>query len=79
MLGTYLSVYNYLYQQLLDQFDELRSYAIDAASNCDVMSDEMKYLFDFIKYKNLEDEFRYFQQHAHLEATDEEPFPFYTL
>ena len=70
---------HYLYQQLKEQFDELRSYAVDVAANCDDMAEELKYLVDFIKHKNLEDEFQYFRDHAHLDDSDELPFPPYVL
>lgn len=30
---------------------------------------------DFIHYKNLDDEFRYFKEHAHEDKNSELPFP----
>ena len=70
---------HYLYQQLWEQFEELCSYASDVASHCDEMTGEMKYLCDFIEYQGLEEEYRYFREHAHLDETDKVPFPSYTL
>ena len=70
---------HYLYQQLLEQFDELRCYAVDVAAHCDEMTEELKYSWDFIKYKKLEDEFQFFRKHAHLDESEELPFPPYVL
>ena len=42
-------------------------------------NNELRYLYEFISYKNLADEYRYFRENAHEEFDDEHPFPNLTL
>ena len=39
----------------------------------------LKYLNDFIHYKKLDEEYRYFREHAHEDESLELPFPYLTL
>ena len=41
--------------------------------------ENLRYLRDFIHYKNLEDEFRYFKENAHEEYEPDLPFSYLTL
>ena len=41
--------------------------------------EELRYLNDFVHYKNLDEEFRYFKEHAHEEYEPDLPFPYRTL
>ena len=40
---------------------------------------ELEYHECFLSWMNLWDEFIYFRTNAHLEQTEDEPFPHYTL
>lgn len=37
--------------------------------------EDLRYLSNFIHYKNPDDEFRYFKEHAHEDKDSELPFP----
>ena len=41
--------------------------------------EELRYLNDFVRYKKLDEEFRYFREHAHEEYEPDLPFPHLTL
>ena len=38
-----------------------------------------RYMNDFIHYKNLDEEFNYFKEHAHEDTETELPFPYLVL
>ena len=40
---------------------------------------ELKYLYDFVKYRELEEDFRFFRENAHLDQNEDLPFPRYVL
>ena len=37
--------------------------------------EEMRYLYDFIHYKELDEEYRYFRENAHEDTSKDQPFP----
>ena len=51
----------------------------DLEENECFMSREINYLYSFITWKNLSDEFTYFKENAHEESDDELPFSTLTL
>ncbi len=40
---------------------------------------ELRYLNEFIRYKNLDDEYRYFRENAHEDPETDLPFPYLKL
>ena len=40
---------------------------------------ELKYLYDYVKYRELEEDFRFFRENAHLDSNKDLPFPSYVL
>ena len=51
----------------------------DLEDNEYFMSREINYLYAFIKWKNLSDEFAYFKENAHEKCDDDLPFLTMTL
>ena len=67
------------YRNLQECYDEMNEYLLELIDEHNHTLAELRYKSEFISYKNLDDEFQYFQKHAH-EAYDEElPFSRLTL
>lgn len=65
--------------RLKEQYDELNDYMLDIRDDNERYLKELHYLEAFIEWKNLSDEFDYFQKNA-FEKTDEDlPFSRLTL
>ena len=60
-------------------FDATRERIADLEDNERFMSREINYLYSFISWKNLSDEFAYFKENAYEESDDELPFSTLTL
>jgi len=63
------------YQELSELYDEMSSqldYYVHHERN---VSEQLTYLKDFIRYKQLDEEFAYFCQHAIEDPDEELPFP----
>ena len=60
--------YNELYQHILDLQDEL-----------DRDSRELWYMRDFLTWTDLWNDYIHFRMNAHLEYSEDEPFPRYVL
>ena len=72
---------NKLYKKckiLQETNDEMSYYLNDYIERINTYDRELRYLQDFIYYKNLENEFNYFSENAVEEETDL-PFPRLTL
>lgn len=63
-------------QKRCSEMEEDLQYLIEKEKN---LSIEWKYLNDFIHYKKLEEDYRYFCENAKLEEESEFPFPYLTL
>lgn len=53
--------------------------ACDHIRDLDQYLAELKYLYDFVKYRELEEDFRFFRENAHLDSKKDLPFPSYVL
>ena len=67
------------YEVLESLIDTARERIADLEENECFMSREINYLYSFITWKNLSDEFAYFKENAHEESDDELPFSTLTL
>ncbi len=66
-------------QDLYSQLDEMRSIISDLMDDQDKALAEIRYLSEFITYKRLNEEYRYFRENAHEEYEEDLPFPHLTL
>lgn len=64
-----------IYQNLQVRYEEMSDFLSDLIDNHKRSVEDLRYLSDFIHYKNLDDEFRYFKEHAHEDKDSELPFP----
>lgn len=67
------------YRSLQDRYDEMHEYLLELIKDHNRTLAELRYLSEFINYKNLEDEFQYFQRNAHEEYDEDLPFSRLTL
>ena len=67
------------YQNLHEHYDEMSDYLNDLIQVHKQTEEEYRYLHDFIHYKNLDEEFEYFREHAHEDENSELPFPYLVL
>ncbi len=63
------------YQNLQERYEEMSDYLLDLMEN----EEDLKYLKDFVHYKRMDEEFRYFREHAHEDENSELPFPYLVL
>ena len=68
-----------LYQQLLEHYEEMNDYLQELIIEHECTKEELRYVHDFIYYKKLDVEFRYFKEHAHEDTDTELPFPYLIL
>lgn len=68
-----------IYQNLHERYQEMSDYLSDLVEDHKRSEEDLRYLSDFIHYKNLDDEFRYFKEHAHEDEDSELPFPYLVL
>ena len=68
-----------LYQNLQERYEEMSDYLLDLIEEHRCAKEELRYLKDFIHYKKLDEEFRYFREHAHEEYEPDLPFSHLTL
>ena len=66
------------YRKLQEQCDEYLGHIQYYSSECVKKDNELRYLYDFLRYKGISDEFDHFRQYAH-EVDSPETLPFYTL
>lgn len=57
----------------------MSDYLTDLIEDQRCAEEDLRYLKDFIHYKKLDDEFRYFREHAHEDENSELPFPYLVL
>ena len=67
------------YTTLQRNCHEMSEHIQDLQDDLDHAYSELHFLYEFISYKNLENEFSYFQKNAHEEYYDDLPFPRLTL
>jgi len=68
-----------LYQNLQERYAEMNDFLLNLIDEEKHAQEELKYLNDFIHYKRLDEEFRYFREHAHEDENSELPFPYLML
>ena len=67
------------YQNLHERYMEMNDYLLDLIEEHRCEEEELRYLHDFVHYKKLDEEFRYFREHAHEDENLELPFSYLTL
>lgn len=67
------------YQQLQERYEEMNDYLLELIDEHNHSKEDMRYMHDFIRYKNLEEEFRFFKEHAYEDTDTELPFPYLVL
>lgn len=67
------------YQILQECHEEMGDYLNNLMEQHNRTEEDLRYLHDFIHYKKLEEEFRYFREHAHEDENSELPFPHLVL
>ena len=53
------------YQHLLERYEEMNDYLLELIDDHERAKEDIRYMNDFIHYKNLDEEFNYFKKHAH--------------
>lgn len=66
-------------QDLQEQYEEVSDYLTNLLDDYRRQEEELRYLREYIRYKNLEEEFCYFQKNAHEVYDEDLPFPYLTL
>jgi hypothetical protein len=69
----------HVYQNLYERYEEMSEFLSSLLEDTRRNETELRYLSDFIHYKKLDEEFRYFRENAHEEPESELPFPYLTL
>lgn len=64
-----------IYQNLPERYQEMNEFLLGLIDDHKRNEEDLRYLVDFIHYKNLDDEFHYFKEHAHEDTEKELPFP----
>ena len=67
------------YQSLHERYMEMNDYLLDLIEEHRCAEEDLRYFHDFVHYKKLDEEFRYFREHAHEDEHSELPFPYLTL
>lgn len=67
------------YQILQERYNEMDDYLQELIDTDRHNQSEMNYFRGFISYKNLDDEYAYFKEHAHEDVNPERPFPMLVL
>ena len=66
-------------QNLQERYEEMNDFLLDLIEDHKRAEEDLKSLKDFVRYKRLDEEFRYFREHAHEDESSELPFPYLTL
>ena len=66
-------------QHLQEYYQEMNDYLLDLIREHNDILEERRYMHDFIRYKNLDEEFRFFKEHAHEDTDTDLPFPYLVL
>ena len=68
-----------IYQNLQKRYEEMQDYLLGLIEDHKRAEEELRYLNDFVHYKELDEEFHYFLEHAHEEYEPDLPFSYLTL
>ena len=66
-------------QNLQERYEEMNDFLLDLIEDHTRAEEDLKYLKDFVHYKRMDEEFRYFREHAHEDENSELPFPYLVL
>lgn len=67
------------YQNLHERYMEMNDYLLDLIEEHRCAEEDLRYFHDFVHYKKLDEEFRYFREHARKDENSELPFSYLTL
>ena len=67
------------YQNLQERYEEMNDYLLELIEEQRRYEVNLKYLSDFVHYKQLDEEYLYFREHAHEDENSELPFPYLIL
>lgn len=67
------------YKNLYENYEELSGFLTSAIDSQYRDMEEMRYLCEFIRYKDLDEEYNYFRENAHEVTRKDMPFPILTL
>ena len=67
------------YRNLQVRYEEMNDFLLELMDDHKRTEEDLRYLTDFIHYKNLDEEFRYFREHAHENYEQDMPFSYLTL
>lgn len=59
--------------------NDLYHHCLDLQDEVDHDSKELMYLWDFLSWMDIWDDFIYFRTYAHLEQDEDDPFPRYVI
>ena len=62
-------------QHLQEYYQEMNDYLLELIQEHNDTLEEIRYMHDFIHYKNLDEEFQYFKEYAHEDTEVDLPFP----
>lgn len=66
-------------KSLSKRYNEMNEYLLELIAEHEHSVNELRYLYSFISYKDLNDEFIYFRHNAHEENDENLPFSYLTL
>ena len=67
------------YQNLQERYEEMNDYLLELIEEHRRYEVNLKYLSDFVHYKQLDEEYLYFREHAHEDENSELPCPYLVL
>ena len=67
------------FKNLYENYEELSGFLTSALDSQYRDMEEMRYLCEFIRYKDLDEEYKYFRENAHEVTRKDMPFPILTL
>jgi hypothetical protein len=73
------SIQDKFYKNLYENYEELSEFLTSALDSQYRDMEEMRYLSEFIRYKNREEEYAYFRENAHEVSRRDMPFSILTL
>lgn len=73
------SIQDRFYKNLYENYEELSGFLTSALDSQYRDMEEMRYLSEFIRYKELDEEYAYFRENAHEVNKRDMPFPILTL
>lgn len=70
-----VTIQDNFYRNLYENYEEMSGFLRSTLDSLDRDTEEMRYLYDFIHYKDLDGEYRYFRENAHEDMSKDQPFP----